>query len=805
MGTKISGPKQVEQPKRQQETQKKEKTQKDEALISCKESTSKASAADDKELSNVLNEEFANYEVMSINDISDYYDTNFNSKVDEIKTQNNSGYTGFDVAGGNLAELETKKTEIENNISSTQDELSSINNGTHEELQSAQSAVDEASQNYQKALDETQNPVVIELRDEIKETEEEKARQEQVVSYCDGEISQTQNDITSQESTIASLKSEIGSYESQISSVKSSISSCDDSDKKAKLQSRLSSLQELKGKAEAEKKTQEMVLTKLNEKLEKLNSDKKTAQDTINDTLIPKKEELEQKIQQTNDETLKAALDSFNEAKEAFEEQKQTLLTSVNEKISNLRTDLADIETQIAAEKQRLFEEQMKKEQEMDVQDQPDTVVPEAYSTGGASGMGGGSYSSASAAVQNQTTTQDYKANFDSANKELEADKNERNAIYEGKDSDLSALKQVSDSAFDSFISQVSDSALASEITSLKGELDSKEAQINEIDLKLAKFDDKTYSMKQNLEGVDLNLASLNSALDKLNDVDKSELDDEKLSQYKETKKSLEDEISSTKDSKSSLEDDIKEREKNGADKEEYDDLVKQRSELKKEYDEIYSKLQSKIKEAKGADGSKFIESYDKYQSSKEEKIASVNGKIKTDRTKANELYKTYAQSMAEDLAKKFGFANGDGEAVIDFARQFLGCCEANGSANKFVGGGSSSATPWCAAFVSYVLQNSGEYNDVADWYKNVGNKWYCQNIYDAAKGANAFVNSSQAQTGDLVLFDRGGDGHQDHIGIVIGVDSNGTVHTIEGNTSNQVAERTYNGTSGMSFARVFR
>ena len=160
---------------------------------------------------------------------------------------------------------------------------------------------------------------------------------------------------------------------------------------------------------------------------------------------------------------------------------------------------------------------------------------------------------------------------------------------------------------------------------------------------------------------------------------------------------------------------------------------------------------------------------------------------------------------MAEDLAKKFGFANGDGEAIIDFARQFLGCCEANGSANKFVGGGSSSATPWCAAFVSYVLQNSGEYNDVADWYKNVGNKWYCQNIYDAAKGANAFVSSSQAQAGDLVLFDRGGDGHQDHIGIVIGVDSNGTVHTIEGNTSNQVAERTYNGTSGMSFARVFR
>jgi cell wall-associated NlpC family hydrolase len=44
---------------------------------------------------------------------------------------------------------------------------------------------------------------------------------------------------------------------------------------------------------------------------------------------------------------------------------------------------------------------------------------------------------------------------------------------------------------------------------------------------------------------------------------------------------------------------------------------------------------------------------------------------------------------------------------------------------------------------------------------------------------------------GDIVFFDWGGDGISDHVGIVESVDGE-YIHTIEGNTSDSVARRTY-------------
>ena len=42
-----------------------------------------------------------------------------------------------------------------------------------------------------------------------------------------------------------------------------------------------------------------------------------------------------------------------------------------------------------------------------------------------------------------------------------------------------------------------------------------------------------------------------------------------------------------------------------------------------------------------------------------------------------------------------------------------------------------------------------------------------------------------------MVLFDWDGDGHKDHVGIVVS-NENGKLVTIEGNTSNQVAYNEY-------------
>ena len=52
-----------------------------------------------------------------------------------------------------------------------------------------------------------------------------------------------------------------------------------------------------------------------------------------------------------------------------------------------------------------------------------------------------------------------------------------------------------------------------------------------------------------------------------------------------------------------------------------------------------------------------------------------------------------------------------------------------------------------------------------------------------------AGVIKNNVKAGDLIIFKEGG---RSHVGIVEKIDANGTIHTIEGNTSNKVARRTY-------------
>ena len=46
-------------------------------------------------------------------------------------------------------------------------------------------------------------------------------------------------------------------------------------------------------------------------------------------------------------------------------------------------------------------------------------------------------------------------------------------------------------------------------------------------------------------------------------------------------------------------------------------------------------------------------------------------------------------------------------------------------------------------------------------------------------------AGTGSPQVGDLVVFDRGGDGVLDHIGVVTGASPDGSIQTVEGNSSN--------------------
>jgi len=98
-----------------------------------------------------------------------------------------------------------------------------------------------------------------------------------------------------------------------------------------------------------------------------------------------------------------------------------------------------------------------------------------------------------------------------------------------------------------------------------------------------------------------------------------------------------------------------------------------------------------------------------------------------------------------------------------------------------------SGVGPWCAYFVSWAAkqagmplgeqgQGFGGVSAVADWAQRTG---------------RSLPAGSRPQAGDLIVW--GGR----HIGLVESVDANGSIHTIEGNSSDAVSRRTYGADGG--------
>jgi hypothetical protein len=103
---------------------------------------------------------------------------------------------------------------------------------------------------------------------------------------------------------------------------------------------------------------------------------------------------------------------------------------------------------------------------------------------------------------------------------------------------------------------------------------------------------------------------------------------------------------------------------------------------------------------------------------------------------------------------------------------------------------------PWCAYFTSWAAKSAGvplgdhgqgfgRVDDVYAWAQSAGR-------------ANPIGSGQPPQPGDLIVWD-------EHIGIVESVGADGTIKTIEGNSSDRVAERTYgkDGGGAIGFVRM--
>jgi hypothetical protein len=97
-----------------------------------------------------------------------------------------------------------------------------------------------------------------------------------------------------------------------------------------------------------------------------------------------------------------------------------------------------------------------------------------------------------------------------------------------------------------------------------------------------------------------------------------------------------------------------------------------------------------------------------------------------------------------------------------------------------------SGVGPWCAYFVSWAARQAGvPIGDSGQGFGRVDDVFAW-----AQKAGKALPAGSTPSPGDLIVWD-------EHIGVVERVDPDGTIHTIEGNSSDQVSQRTYGSDGG--------
>jgi hypothetical protein len=102
---------------------------------------------------------------------------------------------------------------------------------------------------------------------------------------------------------------------------------------------------------------------------------------------------------------------------------------------------------------------------------------------------------------------------------------------------------------------------------------------------------------------------------------------------------------------------------------------------------------------------------------------------------------------------------------------------------------------PWCAYFTSWAAREVGApLGDSGQGFGRVDDVW----AWAERSGKAIPAGSGSPQPGDLVVWD-------EHIGIVESVKPDGSITTIEGNSSNRVSHRDYgpDANSAIGFVRV--
>lgn len=137
-------------------------------------------------------------------------------------------------------------------------------------------------------------------------------------------------------------------------------------------------------------------------------------------------------------------------------------------------------------------------------------------------------------------------------------------------------------------------------------------------------------------------------------------------------------------------------------------------------------------------------------------------------------------------------------DKLIEVAKGEIGVCEPSGDDkyityyNKVGGMNFSMDVAWCAIFVTWCKGMAGIGKDIIPDFAScdMGMNWFKKN--NLWEKSRAYGGEYEPKAGDIVFFSSKYDENDStHVGIVTGLSGN-AVLTIEGNTSNKVAKRSY-------------